>query len=151
MAANKKVGACNDPLLETSKCGYCRSSNGLKCSICPKVFQPSCSMKLKKCCDVEITEILITDKVSEETAIMEPKSTDITTIPTTMKLSNDVNITTNNENSINDTAPNTAEHTWSTVAAKKIPRRGNVDIVFTGVNNNTDIKKNGTKGAIKKR
>ncbi|KAK9878689.1 hypothetical protein WA026_023286 [Henosepilachna vigintioctopunctata] len=78
MAANKKVGACNDPLLETSKCGYCRSSNGLKCSICPKVFHPSCSMKLKKCCDVEITEILITDKVSEETTIMEPKSTDIT-------------------------------------------------------------------------
>ncbi|KAK9884375.1 hypothetical protein WA026_005325 [Henosepilachna vigintioctopunctata] len=41
-----------------------------------------------------------------------------------MKLSNDVNITSNNENSINDTAPNTAEQTWSTAAAKKIPRRG---------------------------
>ncbi|KAK9878688.1 hypothetical protein WA026_023285 [Henosepilachna vigintioctopunctata] len=72
-------------------------------------------------------------------------------IPTTMKLSNDVNITTNNENSINETAPNTAEQTWSTVATKKIPRRGNVNIVCTGVNNNTDLKKNGTKGAIRKR
>ncbi|KAK9887225.1 hypothetical protein WA026_021068 [Henosepilachna vigintioctopunctata] len=47
--------------------------------------------------------------------------------PTTLKLSNDVNITTNNENSINDTAPNTAEQTWCTVAAKKIHRRGNVN------------------------
>ncbi|KAK9892834.1 hypothetical protein WA026_022296 [Henosepilachna vigintioctopunctata] len=78
---NKKVNACNDPLLETSKCGYCRNSNvknGLKCSVCPKVFHPSCTMKLKKCCDVEITEILITDKVSEETTIMEPKIIDIT-------------------------------------------------------------------------
>ncbi|KAK9878683.1 hypothetical protein WA026_023280 [Henosepilachna vigintioctopunctata] len=99
MAANE-VGACNDPLLETSKCRYCRSSNGLECSICPKVFHTeyaSCSMKLKKCCDVGITEILITDEVSEETTIMEPKSTDI-----------------------------------------------------TSVNNNTDLKKNEIKGAIKK-
>ncbi|KAK9878690.1 hypothetical protein WA026_023287 [Henosepilachna vigintioctopunctata] len=71
-------------------------------------------------------------------------------IPTTMKLSNDVNITSNNENSINDTAPNTAEQTWSTVAAKKIPRRCNVIIVCTGVNNNTDLKRNKIKGAIKK-
>ncbi|KAK9870073.1 hypothetical protein WA026_006168 [Henosepilachna vigintioctopunctata] len=72
-------------------------------------------------------------------------------IPTTMKLSNDVNITTKNDNSTNDTAANTAEQTWSTVAAKKIPRGGNVNIVCTGVNNNTDLKKNKIKGAIKKR
>ncbi|KAK9880704.1 hypothetical protein WA026_013030 [Henosepilachna vigintioctopunctata] len=72
-------------------------------------------------------------------------------IPTTMKLSNDVNIIINNENCINETASNTAEQTWSTVAAKKIPCRGSVNIVCTGVNNNTDLEKNKVKGAIKKR
>ncbi|KAK9870305.1 hypothetical protein WA026_006390 [Henosepilachna vigintioctopunctata] len=37
------------------------------------------------------------------------KSNKSKAIPTTMKLSNDVNITTNNENGINDTARNTTE------------------------------------------
>lgn len=67
MSANKEVDAKLSLQVNFPCCGYCRKSivkSSTKCHICHKFFHPGCGTKMKKCCDVELTNPVPSDKMS---------------------------------------------------------------------------------------
>lgn len=58
MSSNKKDGSSESLQVIYPECGYCKRTivkSSAKCSICNKVYHPSCANKAKKCCNEDLT------------------------------------------------------------------------------------------------
>lgn len=67
MSASKEVEANIHLQVNIPQCGCCKKTiikNSIKCNICHKSFHPGCGLKVKKCCDIELSNQISGDKMS---------------------------------------------------------------------------------------
>lgn len=70
---DKDVDASHSLKIVIPQCGLCKKTiikSCLKCAICNKSYHRGCSAKIKKCCEVELSNSTLGDKMSDDSSPM---------------------------------------------------------------------------------